>query len=237
MRAWAAGIAGAVATAALIGGVSWAVGASDPLYACVTTKSGAIRMVSAATNCNSRTETKLTWNVQGPQGPAGAVGAPGPQGPVGPAGSGPRAVLLDANGVSLGQILPWASGSDWPVWDGSTVKTYNRFGLTYAPVPYQVFFTTSNCVGLPYVASAIVAMPAGVPSVIAMPDPSAFDGMVFHEASSPGSGQVLTVLSYFDGTVGSCQSDGYGYTGEMFELVLGAKVERPAMPLTPAVQP
>ncbi len=52
MRALAAAIAGAVGTAALIGGVSMEVGANDPLYTCVTTKTGAIRMVSAATNCN-----------------------------------------------------------------------------------------------------------------------------------------------------------------------------------------
>ena len=86
MRALVAAAASAVATAALIGGVSLAVGTSEPLYACVTQRTGAVRMVSAITVCNTRTERKVTWNVEGPQGPAGAAGAPGLAGPAGPQG-------------------------------------------------------------------------------------------------------------------------------------------------------
>ena len=78
-------------------------------YACVTTATGAIDIVSASTKCKAG-QTKIMWNevgpagpkgatgatghagpkgatgAQGPQGPTGATGATGPQGPTGPAG-------------------------------------------------------------------------------------------------------------------------------------------------------
>lgn len=69
-------------------------------YGCINNSTGAIRIVSATTVCNTG-EHKIHWNQTGPQGPQGpqgptgaqgatgpkgATGATGPQGPQGPAG-------------------------------------------------------------------------------------------------------------------------------------------------------
>ncbi len=98
MKSITAAIAGAAVAAVAIGGVTLAVGANDPLYACVTTKTGAVRMVAAATVC-SRTETKITWNVQGPAGAPGAAGATGSIGPSGPQGAAGATGLKGDQGV------------------------------------------------------------------------------------------------------------------------------------------
>jgi hypothetical protein len=62
------------------------------IRSCVTSKTGAIRIVSVTDTCKQG-EAALTWNqqgptgVQGPAGPVGASGATGPQGPVGATGT------------------------------------------------------------------------------------------------------------------------------------------------------
>jgi hypothetical protein len=59
-------------------------------YACVNTRFGTIRMITASATCLS-TETKISWNQVGPAGPAGLQGATGPAGPQGPQGpAGPQ---------------------------------------------------------------------------------------------------------------------------------------------------
>lgn len=86
------------------------VPAATIYYGCVTTATGAIRIVTASTTCKT-TEHKIQWDQTGPQGPAGpqgptgATGAQGPkgatgaQGPAGPAGpTGPQG----PPGVSVG---------------------------------------------------------------------------------------------------------------------------------------
>ncbi|SEO80384.1 hypothetical protein [Paenibacillus sp. OV219] len=78
---------------------------TNTIYACKTNITGLIRIVSATTVCNSKLETKITWNIAGPKGdkgdpgtsgaaglagpagPSGAQGAPGAVGPMGSAGS------------------------------------------------------------------------------------------------------------------------------------------------------
>jgi hypothetical protein len=65
------------------------------IKACVTKKSGRLRLVDDASDCNRR-ERFVSWSTtgspgppgaQGPAGPAGEPGAAGPQGPAGPAGA------------------------------------------------------------------------------------------------------------------------------------------------------
>src|SRR6202451_1549404 len=80
------------------------VPAATIYYGCVTTSTGAIRIVTATTTCKT-TEHKIQWDQTGPQGPAGptgpqgAKGATGAQGPTGPAGpTGPQGPA----GVSVG---------------------------------------------------------------------------------------------------------------------------------------
>lgn len=50
------------------------------IYACEKKKGGTIRIVSAKAKCNKKTETKISWNTQGPAGPAGKNGANGTNG-------------------------------------------------------------------------------------------------------------------------------------------------------------
>jgi hypothetical protein len=57
------------------------------IYACVSKKSGAMRIVSAKTKCRHG-EHKLSWSSTGPAGPAGAPGAPGAAGAPGANGVG-----------------------------------------------------------------------------------------------------------------------------------------------------
>jgi hypothetical protein len=70
-------------------GATWAWAKIRPTvyFACVNKSSGAIKMVSADTNCKHN-ETKISWNVMGPKGKQGPPGPVGPVGPEGPAGPG-----------------------------------------------------------------------------------------------------------------------------------------------------
>jgi hypothetical protein len=83
---------------------------------------GTLRVVGAATDCNPKLETPLSWNSQGPIGPAGITGAPGPRGEKGdtgaqgPAGSATVATLAgsgchDHNG-STGTISVSTNAAD-----------------------------------------------------------------------------------------------------------------------------
>ena len=65
------------------------------IQSCQLKALGTIRIVKAASDCNTKLETPLAWNAQGPAGAAGAPGTPGlkgdkgdpgVQGPAGPAG-------------------------------------------------------------------------------------------------------------------------------------------------------
>jgi len=58
--------------------------AGGVIVACVG-PNGEMRAVAAADGCR-KTETPLTWNIEGIQGPAGAAGPTGPVGPAGPEG-------------------------------------------------------------------------------------------------------------------------------------------------------
>jgi hypothetical protein len=62
------------------------VSATVTFYACETTSTGAIRMVTATTSCKTG-ETKISWNQVGPQGPKGATGATGAKGATGATGA------------------------------------------------------------------------------------------------------------------------------------------------------
>ena len=53
------------------------------IHACVTNRTGAVRIVSATTTCDANKETALDWGIQGPKGDKGDTGPKGPQGPAG----------------------------------------------------------------------------------------------------------------------------------------------------------
>jgi hypothetical protein len=64
-----------------------AVTATTPVtyYACVTNKTGALKVVSATAKCATG-QHKISWNSLGPRGPVGPRGPQGPRGVAGPAG-------------------------------------------------------------------------------------------------------------------------------------------------------
>ncbi len=82
-------LAGMVMTAGLAAAT---IPASDGVItACYSRSGGALRVIDASvTNCKP-SETRLTWNQEGPQGPPGPQGPAGPAGPAGPDGpAGPQ---------------------------------------------------------------------------------------------------------------------------------------------------
>lgn len=98
------------ATGAVVGAIALLMPAAasaagtTTIYACVSKKSGAMRIVSAKAKCKHG-EHKLSWGSAGPAGPAGATGAAGKQG---------------ANGVGIdfgtskvgGESIPLATGGE-----------------------------------------------------------------------------------------------------------------------------
>jgi Collagen triple helix repeat (20 copies) len=85
-------------------------------FGCVNNTTGAIRLVSNTTVCQS-SEHKIHWNQKGPQGPQGPQGLQGPegsQGPKGPRGpqglqgiqgqQGPPGISVGYSGLNIGQF-------------------------------------------------------------------------------------------------------------------------------------
>lgn len=71
---WIAGLTGAALalTAGVIPAVAVATSARIVYHACVTNRTGAIKIVSASARCRS-TQHKISWNRSGPAGPPGGV--------------------------------------------------------------------------------------------------------------------------------------------------------------------
>ncbi len=94
------------------------------IHACVSSNSGALRVVGAADTCRTG-ETKLTWNTQGPQGLQGPQGIPGPVGPQGPQGqtgaTGPEGPQ-GATGETGAQGPQGPAGASAPRTIGGTVR-------------------------------------------------------------------------------------------------------------------
>jgi hypothetical protein len=137
----------AYATATVIGGGS-------VIHACKLNAIGTIRLVDDSAKCNTKFETAVVWNTQGPQGdtgPAGAAGAagakgdpgdagasgpPGPtgqQGPAGPAGA-------DGAVSSLGNLQGVACNESSPA-KGTIDVTYADSGVATLTCKSSAFFT------------------------------------------------------------------------------------------------
>jgi hypothetical protein len=66
------------------------------IHACVNNRTGAVRIVNAATTCDANKETALDWGLQGPKGDRGDTGDVGPMGPEGlPGKTGPASGVLN----------------------------------------------------------------------------------------------------------------------------------------------
>ena len=65
--------------------IASAASGDGQIHACKIKRHGFLRMLDTGASCK-RTETAVSWNIQGAAGPAGPAGAPGQQGPQGPKG-------------------------------------------------------------------------------------------------------------------------------------------------------
>jgi hypothetical protein len=123
--------AAVIAAATLSGGAAvWATTSTSPststIWACKINATGLVRVVDGPSQCSSRYETALSWNVVGPKGatgatgPAGAKGATGATGPQGPRGFtgpvGPQGPKGDkgATGATGAKGDPGATGATGP---------------------------------------------------------------------------------------------------------------------------
>lgn len=89
---WLTAVAASLVTAIAVGTAALAVPPPPPpppssptMYACADQRGG-LRLVDVDTSCKA-TETKYSWNKEGPAGAAGPPGPAGGEGPAGPAGS------------------------------------------------------------------------------------------------------------------------------------------------------
>ena len=86
---------------------------AQQIEGCYQKTNGSFRVVDATTECRS-TETRLSWNSEGPAGPAGAQGPAGPageQGPEGPQGEpGPPGGI---RGITVAVEDPPAVAARW----------------------------------------------------------------------------------------------------------------------------
>lgn len=93
----------AAATCLLVA-LSSAAASAATITACVATKTGVTRIVSAKAHCR-RGERKLSWSTTGPagkNGAAGANGANGAEGKPGASGQGPVYATSDSESVKVG---------------------------------------------------------------------------------------------------------------------------------------
>jgi len=80
---------GAVGAVLLTAGIAYASipDIAGVIHGCYGKSGGDLRVIdNTVTNCQ-KTETSLSWNIQGVQGPQGAQGLQGPVGPAGPQGA------------------------------------------------------------------------------------------------------------------------------------------------------
>jgi len=239
--------AGALIAGIILGGASVGIAAipdsgTGTITACMS-RSGSIRIIDYQSGKRCRTtETLLSWGRQGPQGLTGTPGATGPQGPVGPtgpqgpAGGAPNAVLLDGNGVSLGQILPWSVAGTYYLWNGSKILKLYDNGLIDTPSPFDSFFVNNDCTGPALVNRPFYPNPDGTPRLIAIADPIEPSGFAYYEASTPGPEQSNVTTRSLKASNGVCHALTFAGLGR-YELVLGARYQPPALPLTPTVVP
>jgi hypothetical protein len=116
-------------------------------FGCVNNTTGAIRIVSKTTVCQS-SDQEIHWNQKGPQGPQGQQGPQGLQGPEGPQGPkgpkgpqglqgiqgqpGPPGIAVGYSGLNIGQF-PALTGDSFQLWcytqNGGTSSVFNA-GIT-----------------------------------------------------------------------------------------------------------
>lgn len=167
----------------------------------------------------------------GPQGPTGATG---PRGEPGPAGTNAlTAVLQDANGNSLGTILPWSDASSWRLWNGSEQISLTPDGLPSEPVPFDYsVFQSDDCTGPLLVLSFIGLRPDGRPNIHLFQDATQPGGFAYYEFTTSPS-----PVTSFNSVVISGVCTPYSFSATAYEVTRGSLVQTPALPLKPVVLP
>ncbi|MEY4605243.1 MAG: hypothetical protein RLY45_3 [Actinomycetota bacterium] len=218
-----------------LGGVGVGIAAipdsgSGVISACMLNRTGAIRVIDyqAGARCTGR-ETLISWNAQGPSGPAGGA---------------VRTALVDADGTELGELLPQSSAGDgtgeddvWWVWDGTETIRYFENGLTYPPRFAPIAFASADCSGTGYTLFPLSPRADGQPNLWQVADAGEPDGFAYYEATSAATPSSITALSAIYSGGGPCETTDGGVNVSGWELLLGAKFDRPTPPLTPTVDP
>jgi len=107
-----------------------------------------MRLIGNGEQCR-RTETPLSWNIQGPvgpqgeegpAGPAGPQGEPGPQGPQGE--QGPQGLKGDPGIVLLGSLsgtaIPLFTAGGWSAVPGTTIPINKQQDSSLLRITYQI---------------------------------------------------------------------------------------------------
>jgi hypothetical protein len=123
--------------------------------------------------------------------------------------------------------------SYWTVWDGSKQVLYDASGLAYKPEWVNPrYYASTDCTGTILLDAPVAPHADGTPLLLGVPDPLAFDGWAFYEFTTPSI--TPTIINSVVSLGGNClPATGIG----SYQIALGAKVQRPALPLTPVVVP
>lgn len=139
-----------IAIGAVAVGATTAVSANggSTITACAKKSTGAMRYVSKG-SCK-KTETKVSWNSQGPIGVQGPVGPQGPQGNSGvnsTSSSGTdHSSVFDSNGRLIGQLVDVIDGVWYDEYKVARNGVYFHLGSD-GGIYGQIYFDQPNCVG------------------------------------------------------------------------------------------
>ncbi len=146
-----------VLVVAVIGIWTYSQAVGNEVNSCVNNKTGAVRILNFLSGQCSKTETSLTWNIQGPKGDKGDKGDPGA-----PGASGTGLHLYDANNQDLGTLIGVSSSLSKfetyiPTLNGllsfsqSSVVNWSSFQVESFNETSTIFFENSDCTGNSYV--------------------------------------------------------------------------------------
>jgi hypothetical protein len=108
-------------------------------------------------------------------------------------------------------------------------------GLPHQDVTNLAGYVSADCSGDALVG-ALTPSPDGLPAYWAVSDSTAPDGKSYYEASTPDPPTTVTINS-FGGIAFGFGCTPFSWSGSFTKLVLGAKVQRPPLPLSPVVVP
>jgi hypothetical protein len=157
------------------------VAGATTIHACVSKKSGAMRIVSAKAKCK-RGEHKLSWGSTGPTGPAGAAGATGAVGAPGANGVGVDFASENAGPVSL------AEGEKGAVVVAETIPAGSYFASAKT-----VIVATKGKSGVSVGVVCELVDTTGTPAIVEIPD--ALDESIWFQGLSQSGSEWEAVTT------------------------------------------